>query len=761
MSTNLGGSLSILRAGNPLQAGSASDDDDEDDDGEQQAQDSGGEGVLGRATSGLSAVESGVQSGLDAVFDREGASVRDTTSEALADAAGAENVDEFAEDLGRDYEQFLGSTGPVQRGREVDQSADPEVYFDTSQLSDDPGTIEALAATRVGFGDDADIIEDGEFEGVEQEAERLDETGGIGESLGQFTTETFTEPVEETFTLTTGIDAREGEADQQPDLLGLVDVATLGGAKGVSTLSRIAREGSSSTSMASRLGRLLRGADEAADTARGADDVISGQTDVGVSRDAASRTDTALDASLANRASESPEAAASINRGDNLGLTPRDNLGLGVLDESDPVGDVGDDLPAVADDVAGAERTVASAGDDVDDVVDVPSTVLDDPVEAADDSGSLFASVTDSVRNAGRALSDAVTPRRAAVAGTAGLAGAGGAAIFAGDDGGGTGGGGGGGGGVPVAGDDSGDGDGGAGVFGAPERPGDIDGPLVGGFDARLSIDDMPYTESQTVVATVTNGTGQSVSTPLTLALERADGAAVADQASVNIAPDGERDVTFTIPPTSQQFVGRQTALLYASGAPGRTDGVVLDRTTFRITEPGSDSGGGESGSGGGGSEEWGDAYRVQGLEGNWYLFGQDRNGESRYFIIGADGDGGELFIDGSGNVADSPTFFDTVDEALEAHAAWFESSNGGQEGETPDQTAAPPDSQRATRAAGRGGGGTFRRVTDATGVTGDESLLSAERAFKLALTSGVVLYILDYYGYIDVSEWPILNEVL
>ena len=164
-------------------------------------------------------------------------------------------------------------------------------------------------------------------------------------------------------------------------------------------------------------------------------------------------------------------------------------------------------------------------------------------------------------------------------------------------------------------------------------------------------------------------------------------------------------------------------------------EGNTAPEETFE-GDDGSPTPDGDDDSPGGG---WGNAEIMEELGAGWYLARQrhTENQEERFSVIGRTDGGDTIFLDSRGQASESPTHFDTPEEAVEAFRRWAERARSGQtEGEpTPSENAGRPTSEDAQDGMGAGGGG----------VVGQAAQAAASNSRAL-LYGGVVAFVAIYY---------------
>jgi hypothetical protein len=698
------------------------DQEPQESDDDEEADDSEGGGVLDTIGGALGAGGNAFRSGVDTVVDSGPVPLQDYALYAIGtttdteDPASEEGRQQTAEDLSRGFEQieqgterFVSATSPVPTA--IEATAGP----DSGALDAYEGTVDF--ATDVAFGLPRDLA-----------------------------------------TLATGVDTQTAERDSDVSPYLAIDAAGL------------------------RTGRLA---------ARSAPDVADAAGSTDAAQTAAENSDT-----MASRILRGLSRASPISRGRNLLGRADDTTGARFLDDTtssgaragdeiddtvdytedfssfDDIGSEADDLPVLADDAARSANDALRGGN-------VPA-VADD---VADEGGSVFDSVTSGLRSAGSTvrggIDDAINTVRQNPRRTAGVAG-GGAAVAGSayayqnidDD--------------AVGGDDDGDSSGFFGLAGDDEDGGNGEEGGAnpdsmfqfgeGVLDAEWSMSDMGPDESQTIEVRVTNLTNRPATVSVYLTAEIDGEEYVVDESGsqrlgmsrsagtysggyVDSGPNASTAYQLNLSsPGANGITGRTRFNLYAEGEFETTDEAVIElgSETIVIAE-GRENADGNSG--------WSEAGVVYTLQYGWVLFAQrNTEGERRYMVAGNMEDGSTRYLNESGAVVDAPDFFESEDEALAAHEAWVERASEGRT--ATDETTIPaggrPDSQRVTEdagGAGGGGGGTLSTVTRAMGVSGDE--WDAGRLARLGLSVGILLYVLNRYGYIDIGSWPVVGEVV
>jgi len=304
-------------------------------------------------------------------------------------------------------------------------------------------------------------------------------------------------------------------------------------------------------------------------------------------------------------------------------------------------------------------------------------------------------------------------------------------------------------------------------------------------IEAEWSVDSMAANATQTVEVRVRNNLDRPVSVALVLTARLGQGEYIVDETrSQRLGSDSGSTQAFqlTIPtPANNGLSGTQRVSLYGRGTFGADDGTTsgnevlepLGTRRFSIQSASDDSANsnptGTASGGSGGGESWGEAVHVATLQYGWHIFQQTSTEDNvRYMVAGQMEDGSTRYLDGRGRVGDSPTFFESQDEAVQAHSAWVERAANGETGRDAStrpggvggQGGGRPSEQRVTADANRSGGagalGTLARVT---GLAGDG--LTLGRVARLSITMGIALWSLDQLGIIDLSDWPVIDDLI
>lgn len=551
---------------------------------------------------------------------------------------------------------------------------------------------------------------------------------------GEFTEDVVFEYPRAASAALTGTDPEEGGTEDDVPAAAVFDVALAGAPRAASIGTRAFTE----IDMASRLGRLLgRGADDVAGIFRGADEAADTTSSTG------RQIDDALDnVGGSTRLADNPDNLPVV-RG---GIDDLSNLPVAASDE------VADATSTFDDTLASLSGVTSSARSGVD---------------------NLFSGISSTVRN---------NPLPTAVAGGT-AAGVGGAAYAFdradGDD--------------PLFGT--------VGGGDSDETPGDTLGSTYDSYDigannytnygggppieASWSVDSMAANATQTVEVRVSNNLDRPVDVALVLTARLGQGEYIVDETrSRSIGSDSGSTQAYqlTIPtPANNGLSGTQRVSLYGRGTFGADDGTTsggealepLGTRRFSIQSASEDQANenptGTASDTSGSGETWGEAVHVATLQYGWHIFQQTSSEDAvRYMVAGQMEDGSTRYLDGRGRVGDSPTFFESQDEAVAAHRAWVERAANGETGT--DASTRPggtggvgggrPAEQRVTEDANRAGGsGVLGTLARATGLSGDG--LTIGRVARFSITMMIALWSLDQLGVINLNEWPVIDDVL
>lgn len=90
---------------------------------------------------------------------------------------------------------------------------------------------------------------------------------------------------------------------------------------------------------------------------------------------------------------------------------------------------------------------------------------------------------------------------------------------------------------------------------------------------------------------------------------------------------------------------------------------------------------------------QWGEVSITKTLNYGWHMARQKHRSEDkfRYFVVGADGSGGTLYVSSSGTAQSSPATYKTLEAADKAYRRWVESFKAGNASTKPDKSSQRP----------------------------------------------------------------------